>query len=204
MIMVSPLTTRQDLMETIDFIIETEIYEDNIPMNMFNKMCLFRGSEAERTLREKNILLPPDMDIIAKPIKEQKDIIVFCKELISREYQMIDENVEKIWETVIPYINKLTWLIQEYFPDHLSVYFRSVRGGKPGEKRELLKTISAVKRWRSQLKLLIKDILLIMKKYLQEDSLLSVDSLDRDLAMLMRNYEEKYLGYNLDHVNMPE
>lgn len=204
MIMVSPLTNKKDLIKTIDFIIETKIYEDNIPMNIFNKMCLFRGSEAEKILREKNILLPPNMNIITKPIKELKDVLVYCKELISKEYKIIDEDVERIWETVIPYINKLTWLIQEYFPDLLSVDFRSIRGGQQKDKKELLKSISSIKLWRSQLKLLIKDVLLIMKKYLQEYDVLTFDSLDKDLSTMMRSYEEKHLGYNLEHVNMPE
>lgn len=203
MIMVSPLTNKQDLIETIDFIIETEIYEDNIPMNMFNKMCLFRGSEAERIIREQGLLSPPDMDVITRPILEQKDIVTLCRELLSRDYQIVDAAVQKAWETVIPYINKLTWLIQEYFPDYLSSSFQSVRGGMQGDKKELLKTISSVKLWRSQLKLLIKEILLTIKNYLLEDNERMADSLDKELSGLVRSYEEKYLGYPLDHLSAP-
>lgn len=198
MIMVSPTTSKQDLVETIDFIVDSRIYQDNIPMNMFNKMCLFRGSEAERLLREEGKLAPPNFQVIKKPVKVKEDIYELSKELIAREYKVYDDEVDQVWEAVVPYINKLTWLIQEYFPDYLSENVRELRSNHLNTSRaEILNKIASIKKWRNNLSELIKRFLLIMKVHLLKENL-CIEEFKKELLNATQEYELEYLGYPLE------
>lgn len=196
-IMVSPKTTKQDLVETIDFISDTGIYDDNIPMNMFNKMVLFRGSKAESMLREEGKLLAPDMDVVQKKIHNSEDIFRLSKELIAKEYTIYDKDVQEVWEAVVPYINKLTWLIQEYFPDYMSDSFRDSRAkDKKNGRSEMLHKIQTIKQWRNNLGDLIHELLQIMKEELLQDTV-DINQLHINLKKAMDDYEIKHLGFCL-------
>lgn len=195
MIMVSPSTTKQDLVDTIDFIVESKIYEDNVPMNMFNKMVLFRGSEAERLLRDEGKLDSPDMSVITKPVKNENDLVAICKEMLAREYKIFDDDVEKVWEVLVPYINKLTWLIQDYFPDYMSSEFRQMRSNsnKKESRQEILTKIIGIKKWRAQIGELIKNILLATKECLSKNEV-NVGEFSRGIARIIDEYEIECFG----------
>ena len=53
---------------------------------------------------------------------DDTDVIIY-----HREYSIYDKDVDAVWEAVVPWINKLTWLIQEYIPDYISECFRRLR-----------------------------------------------------------------------------
>ena len=191
MIMVSPKTNRKDLIETIDFIIETKIFEDNIPMNMFNKMVLFRGSKAEENLKLEGFIPEVNESIISQRIQNQCEIKALCKELISKEYSIEDKCVDAVWEGVILQINKLTWLIEDFFPEYVSERYLKYDKDDKNNKEEFFSLVHSIKGWRRNLDSLIYELLLCMKKNLLSNNS-DMSNIKSQFENIVFLYEKKY------------
>ncbi len=133
--------------------------------------------------------------MVSKPINAKKDLVEICKELLSKEYKIFDNDVENVWETLVPHINKLTWLIQDYFPDYMSNEFKKTRSysNKIGNRKEILTEISKIKKWRNHLGELIKDILMMTKEFLLK-SKINLNDFSKSISKIIDDYEIDCFG----------
>lgn len=153
MIMIDPYTTLEEFKETADFIKNTEIFDTSFPMHMFNKMIIFTGTDLYKQYIKDNVIDKKSPWSIVEDIDNDEKLLKFCRNMSSHDYRLQDTRMQTSWDILMDEINRLTWLVEDVFPDYLDSLRKKSREKK--DKRDALESYSdLIKRsrgWRNEL-----------------------------------------------------
>lgn len=202
MIMIDPLTTEEEFIETIDFIIETEIYNTATPLYLFNQMIIFPGTRIETELLEKGIVHQPSTYILDEFINQPDDLVTRIRKILNRSYVIQNYKLDKLWKVLIYYVNQLLYMVEEKIPYCLSYEKNNLNEITDKEelilrRNDYLDKVSAIKKWRQNYGELINHMLITCKQWILDTDICvdeTVTNLDVKLYTLIQNYNKRYLS----------
>lgn len=198
MIMVDPHTTVEEFAETVEFIRNAKLYLTNSPLNMFNQLIIFPGTFIEKELAEEKIINMPDEWAVKENLEDINEIRAFCKRISSREYEVIDEKMRKLWSVLMKHIRPIAELYDEIIPNIVAMkrakYKQDSEGGRDSQK-ELLKFLSALNKWKKNIGHLA---IALMEKSVEWGRSENEFDLDKVLTSMIYEYDKKYLGMDID------
>ena len=202
-ILVDPHTTLEEFKDTVAFIDELKIYETAYPLNLFNQLIVFPGTEIERQLVKENIIQVLKADEIDSVGDDEQDIFRFCQTISSRNYEIIDPVIRTMWNVLVFFTNAIAFITDDF----ITAFTRYCKSkSKDEEKKKFYKNINSefiVKagRWRRNIGKLVINILKESIKCAEESGEYS-DSLEKDLQeklhQVVTDYSVKMIGENVE------
>ena len=170
MIMVGPETRTDDLVATIDFILAEQLHREGVALHLFNKMALFKGTEAEERMVSIGSVSGVDIDRVRSLDNSDDGLVALCREVAARPYVTESAVVDDGWALCMTEVDRLTWLLQEYIPDILNDFMRNRTAQDAVGRAELMATLASARRWRDGIADLVETILRLLREYLVDDT----------------------------------
>lgn len=200
MIMVDPYTTIKEFKETVDFILETEIYKTAFPFNLFNQLIVFPGTDIEEILISDGILEPINYESIEEISDSDDEIFGFCKKVSSRQYEFVDSTLKVVWETLTVYTNRINYLLESFFPTFSQLCRETAVNNPVGPEKDILREfIVPFGNWRRNIGELARDFFVEAVSSAEKVSLQVLRSyLEERLQHVIDTYSHKYLKENVE------
>ena len=175
MILIDADMSKIEFQKTVQFIKNTEIYLTKYPLNLFNKLIVFEGTEIYEEYKNRKLLKDKkcDIDIPAE------DKIWY---LYEKEYSIVDEDMAYMWDRLMLKVYELRYYTNEILPQKIIEIFN----GRPLDKHELTK----LKKWRKSLGLLCMDLLDTCCTWLEKSD---INNLDEMLNQCIELYNQNFM-----------
>jgi len=168
-IMVDPITTVDEFLESIDFIIDTQIYKCEKPLYLFNEMIIFPGTKIHEQFLKDGVINEPEAIQVISLKSSQQDINAFCQKISFCDYTIKDKHVCLMWTALKGKVNYLTNFIEIRMPSILSELNKRFSDQDLLKKELIINKIRLYNKWLKGLSELTKELLLCAKGYLKDD-----------------------------------
>lgn len=197
LIMVDPYTNLEEFKDTVNFIVKSKLCKTAFPLNLFNQLIVFPGTEIEKKLIDDHIIPEVNLDAISYISDDDNELFEFCRNASTRSYDIIDPVMRTLWETLVYYTNRLTFLTDEAVPLFMGNYRKRFKDLKKDDKqRENIKLLK-ISKWRKNIwkltqKLLEVSIECADKSYKNTEQL--KDVLVNEFERTVKEYNGECLG----------
>lgn len=196
-IMVDPFITVDEFIESVDFIIDSKIYNCEKPLYLFNEMILFPGTRIYEEFLEKKKNNISTKESIISIMSSQQEIENFCKNISFCEYTIEDKYVQKMWSILKKKVNELTCFVESDMPLILSslnqIFSQQNREGK----EKIISIIRQYNNWLKSLNELTKELLLCSKKYLLNE--INDKQYELDMQKCINYFSYNFLGEKIEN-----
>lgn len=169
MILVDPLTSSKEFIETVEFIKETNLLKTSFPLHIFNQLIVFPGTSIEKELLDCEVIAPIKSVKSLEQWSSPEDLYVELQRLYCRYYKIRDDKVNVVWSVLSKYSNTLT-LLENRVPEYL-LFQRANIKNLPNKskqiKEEYFTKVSHIKYWKNNIAALILDMLDSASDYLK-------------------------------------
>ena len=197
MIMVDPYTNVNEFKETVRFIIKNELCKTMFPLNIFNQLIVFPGTEMEKQLIQDNVILPLEINSIAPITDDGKELYEFCRRVSTRDYEIIDPVIRTLWSVLTYYINSLSVLTDEIIPLFMGKCRVKLNIYKESKKEEVKSQIKRVSRWRRNIGMLAQKLLETSIEHVDDN----YENMIQFKDLLSAKFEKDIINYNLEHLD---
>lgn len=200
-IMVDPYTNLEEFKDTVQFIVKSELCKTAFPLNLFNQLIVFPGTEIEEMLIKDHIIFPIEIDAIDYVPDDDDVLFEFCSKVSTRSYEIIDPVIRTLWNVLIYYTNILTSLTDELLPLYMSKSRVRLRFLEEDEKRRINREMLEFSKWRRNIGKLAQELLETSVECADGDYK-SIDQLNdllvRKYERVIKEYNGEYLGKRID------
>lgn len=202
LIMVDPYTKLEEFKDTVKFIEETKLYSTAYPLNFFNQLIVFPGTEIEQQLVNEKIISKLNPSKVNEISDDCEEIFRFCQKVSSRNYEIIDPVMRTVWSVLVDYTNKLAFLLDDFIPAFIKFCRKSSSNTDSNQvsKAVYFDLITKIGKWRRNIGTLILNLLkesvdCAEEKFIAEKDLMI--SLNIRLHDVINSYSKHYMDQSL-------
>ena len=195
-IMVDPITTVDEFLESIDFIVDTKIYKCEKPLYLFNEMIIFPGTRIYKQFLKDGVINMSEA-IPAISIKSsQQDINNFCQKISFCNYIIKDKHIRSMWTTLKGKVNYLTDFVEIRMPLILSELNKRFSNQDLLGKELIINKIRLYNKWLKVLSELTIELLMCTKGFLKNE--IQENQLETSLQECIDNFSDNVLGEKIE------
>lgn len=197
-IMVDPFTDLKEFKETVKFIDEMKIWDTAYPLNLFNQLIVFPGTEIEQQLFKEGIIKKIDVSTIDVVRDDDNEILKFCQKVSSRDYEIIDPVMRIIWDILTSYTNKIAFVTEEFVQTYINHCKKMYSQTKEKHFKDLrYEFVIKIGKWRRNIGKLVNDMLNESILCAEED-FITMDELKKRLQLRLYDVIERYSNQQLE------